>query len=374
MEPFLPEEQIEAESLRLRNTLGVTDQFVPDLIEILSFKLARLYSGFRLIIVPDNDLPDAYAEANVGQNTITLRQSVYDDAYNYGSHARMTIAHEIAHLVLQHQGVHQRTDSFVDLRPEFQAKRFAAYFLMPSHLLRKFRSAEKVEGAFQVSAEAAEIRLKEFKEQRNKVRRIARAWLALVLPRHERLVGTVESLLDKALREEGLRNFSLEKRVKTLQSAMKKISKKAYQNPLTELTDLSGLRIVVLSADFVEQAGDVIRALFDVDKGNSGERSPERGTSHMGYRASHFLCSLGTRREALPEYRGFAGLKFEIQVRTLAEHLLAEATHNSAYKMDGDVPDELIKRINTWSANIAQFDADIRELANRLRESGSTKE
>jgi putative GTP pyrophosphokinase len=133
------------------------------------------------------------------------------------------------------------------------------------------------------------------------------------------------------------------------------------------LTDLTGLRVVVVSKAAVERVNEAIRSLFEVDEANSCDKTSELGVDQIGYRSIHFVCKLGSSRTCLPEYSNYADFKFEIQVRTVLENIWADASHNAIYKLDGEVPPELIRRLNLSSAQFEMFDADITELTERLK-------
>ncbi|WP_133137700.1 RelA/SpoT domain-containing protein [Legionella rowbothamii] len=50
------------------------------------------------------------------------------------------------------------------------------------------------------------------------------------------------------------------------------------------------------------------------------------------YTANHFVIELDEKRQALPEYSRYKGLKCEIQVHTILNHALAQTTHDITYK------------------------------------------
>jgi Zn-dependent peptidase ImmA (M78 family) len=82
----------------------------------------------------------------------------------------MAIAHEIGHLAMRHAGVRatsgtQTTAGRLALearKEESEARRFAAMFLAPSHLLSATDTVEEIAERFGLSFEAAMIRKGEF--------------------------------------------------------------------------------------------------------------------------------------------------------------------------------------------------------------------
>src|SRR5207253_8739259 len=79
-------------------------------------------------------------------------------------------AHELGHILLQHPRRPFRvrdTNSArpIDPRLEREANIFAREFLVPAHLARNYKTIEELKVAFQISADTAELRLKELKIQ-----------------------------------------------------------------------------------------------------------------------------------------------------------------------------------------------------------------
>ena len=127
-------EEIEQVSVRLRQKLGIDALLCPDLLLVLERKLASVFPGFQFIRMPDAELPEAPAKADCVAKTITVRESIAQQAIYGSGYARMTLAHEIAHIAL---GLAVRYGKgacgkrvIADVRREKpEAKRLAAVFL-----------------------------------------------------------------------------------------------------------------------------------------------------------------------------------------------------------------------------------------------------
>ena len=117
----------------------------------------------------DSELPEAPAKADCATKKITVRESLAYQAVQGSGHARMTLAHEVGHIALGHSGTRYRKNGLnIEAatiaqvrREESEAKRFAAVFLVPTHLAEHCRTAEEIEEKFAVSHDAAEIRKSE---------------------------------------------------------------------------------------------------------------------------------------------------------------------------------------------------------------------
>jgi putative GTP pyrophosphokinase len=125
-------------------------------------------------------------------------------------------------------------------------------------------------------------------------------WLKDTLPKHARLTAVVQSLLENMLRKNAIEHLSVTGRVKTLNSAIEKIARKEYLEPSEQLTDLSGIRVITYLEEQVHQISNLIGQLFEVDAKNSLDRSDILGHDKIGYRSTHFVCTLGANREGLP--------------------------------------------------------------------------
>jgi len=106
-----------------------------------------------------------HAETDVVNRLIRIRESVYDSACDGNGRDRMTITHEIGHLLLvcefgftlQRNFSKREVLPFED--PEWQAKCFAGELLAPSHLIGGM-TAGQVATTFGVSYEAAQVQLR----------------------------------------------------------------------------------------------------------------------------------------------------------------------------------------------------------------------
>jgi putative GTP pyrophosphokinase len=169
-------------------------------------------------------------------------------------------------------------------------------------------------------------------------------------PDYLRFTSKIESLLSDMLQAKGIDHHLIESRTKDLESFREKIvrSSKSYKNPLDELTDLSGLRVITHYQDDAILVADLIRAEFEVDSANSIDHSPE--DAEFGYRSAHCVVRISETRAQLVEWVGLAGLRAEIQVRTVLQHSWAAISHKLQYKRENDVPTSLRRKLFRLSA------------------------
>ncbi|HLL26481.1 MAG TPA: hypothetical protein VKT73_02370 [Xanthobacteraceae bacterium] len=191
-------------------------------------------------------------------------------------------------------------------------------------------------------------------------------WLNEVLPKHKRLAPAVESLLRNMLELNNVEYLEIKSRVKTFDSCIEKIKRKSYVDLNKELTDLSGIRVITYLEDQVSLISKIISDLFDVDASNSLDRSAILGHDRIGYRSTHFVCSLGKKRDALPEYESLGNLNFEIQVRTVLQHAWAELAHDRSFKFGATLPVKIQRKLNLYSGMLEVIDSGFDEISKEI--------
>lgn len=171
-----------------------------------------------------------------------------------------------------------------------------------------------------------------------------------VRPDYLRFTTKIESLLSDILQAKDIGYHLIEARTKDAASFREKIvrSSKSYTSPLDELTDLTGLRIITYYQDDAALIGELIKSEFVVDGSNSVEHSPV--DAEFGYRSAHYVVRLSDSRAQLVEWAGLAGLRAEIQVRTVLQHAWAAISHKLQYKRENDVPTPLRRKLFRLSA------------------------
>ena len=147
--------------------------------------------------------------------------------------------------------------------------------------------------------------------------------------------------------------------------AGKLIKKDKYKDPLRQVTDLVGARVVVHLASEVDEVCRWIEKTFEVDPSNSGDKLAELGTEKFGYRSVHYVVEMRAGKPGgVP--RNLVGLKAEIQVRTIAQHAWSDIGHDRIYKQDCEVPDYWKRQSNRISALLEAADEEFARLVKGL--------
>ncbi|SOC25247.1 ImmA/IrrE family metallo-endopeptidase [Stappia indica] len=171
-------EEIDAVVERTRDRMNIRGTLCPDMVHVLDCLTRRNFPRFSYVVVDDSELPNEEAKYDSNICQITVRRSVHCKAQEGDARARMTLAHELGHLVLGHGGIRYRKTStnvaesaVSNVRiEEREAKYFASAFLAPLYLAKDCNSALELEQTFNISRQAAEIRHEEI----SKIRRVER--------------------------------------------------------------------------------------------------------------------------------------------------------------------------------------------------------
>ncbi|MDC8829381.1 GTP pyrophosphokinase [Alteromonas gilva] len=191
-------------------------------------------------------------------------------------------------------------------------------------------------------------------------------WLDIALPKHRRLTDAVVTILENLLNANSVEYLAVTGRTKEKESALEKIKRKGYKNPGRQLTDISGIRVIVYFESDVKRVSDLIESSFSIDKQNSLNQDDLMSTDQIGYRSVHFVCDLGKQRGALPEFEEISDLKFEFQVRTVLQHAWAELAHDRNYKFSGKLPKEIERELFLYAGMLEIADRGFDTLSTKI--------
>ncbi len=186
------------------------------------------------------------------------------------------------------------------------------------------------------------------------------------LPEYEQAKNRIQSLLESIISQKKIVVHAITGRVKAIDSYCEKASDEKYKNPIEEITDYIGFRIICYVQDDVEKIADIITKEFDIDEKNSIDKSKDLGINKVGYRSNHFIAKMNATRLKLPEYSFLKDIVFEIQVRTLLEHTWAEIEHDRNYKFHGVLPEEIRRKLNLLSGVLEVVDDNFNNLSKEI--------
>jgi putative GTP pyrophosphokinase len=118
-----------------------------------------------------------------------------------------------------------------------------------------------------------------------------------------------------------------------------------------------GVRVNLLFRQDLQKVGSILRETFNVtSEEDAGRRLSE---VQFGYQSTHYVVGLKPDWLQIPTLRDLGGLKVEIQVRTLAQHIWAAASHKLQYNREESVPPPLRRTIHRVSALLETADLEL---------------
>jgi ppGpp synthetase/RelA/SpoT-type nucleotidyltranferase len=190
----------------------------------------------------------------------------------------------------------------------------------------------------------------------------AEAQYRTIQPRYEKLAAEVEYILRDALVEERVPIVSLSKRVKSVASFADKLRRKSYKDPLTEVTDLAGVRIVSYFRGDLARLEYMIQRHFHVH--DKVDKFAEKETDKFGYTAVHFIVSLKDSYYGA-RYNDLHDLICEIQTRAVLSDAWAVLDHLLVYKKE-ELPSETGRKVTRLAAILESAELQFEEVRREI--------
>jgi putative GTP pyrophosphokinase len=189
-------------------------------------------------------------------------------------------------------------------------------------------------------------------------------------PGYKRLLDESLFILEQGLVSARVKYHSIPTRIKRLDSLLAKAERRSEKgNPLDQITDIVGLRVVCLFLSDISRIGTVIRRHFEVITEDNKIEGSE--VSSFGYMSVHFIAKM-KKTYSGPRYDGLVEMPFEIQVRTIAMDAWATISHYLDYKSEIDVPTEMRRDFYALSGLFYVADTHF-EMFFKERERGSVE-
>ena len=183
-------------------------------------------------------------------------------------------------------------------------------------------------------------------------------------PLYESLGARIREELITAIRNANLTIESITNRTKSLEGFREKMTRpgKKYADPLHEITDLAGVRVMAYFKSDIDAIGKLVRDLYTIDIANSIDFETITEANVFGYQSIHLIVSLNPGQNSPPE---LTGLKCEVQVRTILQHAWAETTHGRLYKPPTTPPKAVRRRFYALSGLLEIADHEFEFLRDR---------
>jgi ppGpp synthetase/RelA/SpoT-type nucleotidyltranferase len=193
------------------------------------------------------------------------------------------------------------------------------------------------------------------------------------LPALHRACDTAVALVTGILDDAGINYLSISGRAKSVASFAGKAVDRVgdeprYSDPLAEMADQVGVRIVTYLQSDVVAAVDVLGSQFQVlaDR-DKGQETASKG--RFGYASRHLDLMLDPDDVSDAVLEPLRGQQFEVQIRTVLQHAWAEFEHDIRYK--GTIPDahapDLDRRLTLAAGLLELADREFSTIRDRLQ-------
>ena len=198
-----------------------------------------------------------------------------------------------------------------------------------------------------------------------------------IRPLYEEFSKVITKILSDAFDSQQIKIHSIEARAKAMESFSKKASapspkdldRPRYSDPLNDITDLAGVRVITFFPRTLDAVDRTIESQFVVlNKSDSTQILIEQ--EKFGYGSIHYVLRLQENRTALPEYSKFKDFVAEIQVRTILQHAWAEIEHDIQYKSANIMPVSIHRRFMSLASTLETADREFQAIQDedeRLR-------
>ncbi len=158
---------------------------------------------------------------------------------------------------------------------------------------------------------------------------------------------------------------SVNGRVKKIYSILDKANKKniPYSRISQKIEDIAGIRINCRFVEDIEKVLELIRERNGHDIKILEEKDYITNTKPSGYRSYHVLI-----KYSLFTINGKQEIPSEIQIRTLAMNFWATIEHSLNYKYNGNMPEDLKKRLIRSAEAAFQLDKEMGKIRGEILE------
>lgn len=192
---------------------------------------------------------------------------------------------------------------------------------------------------------------------------------------YDELSGVVAKILEECLKKRSIKVHSVQHRSKSIDSFERKAAipsetdpqRPKYADPIEEITDLAGVRVITHFPATLSELDKLICAEFSViERSDKGQQLIDQ--DRFGYKSIHYLVHISDKRAGLAEYEKFSHSVVEIQVRTILQHTWAEIEHDIQYKSSIEIPTDIRRRFMALAGLLEIADREFQAIQDQDRQ------
>jgi len=181
-------------------------------------------------------------------------------------------------------------------------------------------------------------------------------WYDSIQDKYQKFMEYVIVLIKDNFKSNKIIIHNINGRIKSKDSFINKALKDKYKDPIDDIKDIIGLRIISYIENEIYGISEKLSLIFDIVEEHSIDKSEELGINKIGYRSLHKIIKL---KDNDPNFKEYEGICIEVQIRSILEHTWAEIEHDKNYKFNGELPSKLKRQLNLISGALELIDKNI---------------
>ena len=189
------------------------------------------------------------------------------------------------------------------------------------------------------------------------------------LPLYEKLKSIVVEQIYTCLHENHIRIAGLESRIKEEKSLANKLELKGYKyHSINDVTDIVGIRVITFFSDEVDIISALVEQMFDIDWENSVDKRKSLEIDRFGYMSLHYICRLPGSICKESNMLELCQIRFELQMRSVLQHMWANMYHDMGYKSDVEIPVEYQRNMNRLAGMLELADEQFSRIRREIND------